>query len=106
MHFLMYNPFFWVTFGVLFLTGCASAPKPREVVVEKTTVVYRPAPEALLRDCKIIAPPGKEYTTKSYPEKEAILTNYAGQLLLSLGDCNKDKASLRNLYKKHGDTPD
>lgn len=81
------------------LSGCATKKEdvaPKEVVVTKIKTVVRIPPDSLLRDCKIDSPPlAKDYVTKPYKVKEGLLTSFAAKQTVNLGECNKDKASLR-----------
>ena len=88
---------FFTMFG---LTACATKVEYRDVVVEKVKTVIKTPPDHLLVDCKISKPPSKDYVTKTYPEKETILVDYAVQQTVNLGECNKDKAALRQWKKE------
>lgn len=92
---LFTHPLLWLAAILLTLTGCATKVEYRDVIVEKVKTLVIAPPDHLMADCRITQPPGKDYITKSYPEKETILVNFAAQQTLNLGECNKDKAALR-----------
>lgn len=95
MRSLFCSPWLWLMAVMLGLTGCATKVEYRDVVVEKVKTIVQTPPDHLLADCKISKPPSRDYVTKTYPEKETILVNYAVQQTTNLGECNKDKAALR-----------
>ena len=87
-------------FGAM-LTGCSSAPKEKEVVVTEAKVITRLPPDELLKSCAIAKPPDpKTYANKEYPEKEKLLVEFAARQTFNLGECNKDKAALRQWKKE------
>ena len=87
--------------GGLMLSGCSSAPKEKEVVVTEAKVITRLPPDELLKSCAIAKPPDpKTYAAKEYAEKEKLLVEFAARQTYNLGECNKDKAALRQWKKE------
>lgn len=74
--------------SILFLTGC-SAFQPKEVVVEKKTVIYKNIPDHLLQSCQTSRPPNtKTYLTASEKERSELMTNYTNDLIADVKKCN------------------
>lgn len=85
----------------LTLTACSSVPKEKEVVVTEAKTIIRLPPDELLKSCAISKPPDpKTYAGKEYPEKEKLLVEFAAKQTFNLGECNKDKAALRQWKKE------
>lgn len=78
------------------LSGCASNPEVKEVVVTKVEVIVKTPPDSLLRDCPVAAPPKpQDYAKKPFKVKEAMLVEFGAKQTVNIGNCNKDKAALR-----------
>lgn len=86
----------FVLLSLAMLAGCASNPEVKEVVVTKVEVIVKTPPDSLLRDCPVAAPPSpQDYAKKSFKVKEAMLVEFGAKQTVNIGNCNKDKAALR-----------
>lgn len=86
--------------SILFLTGC-SLFQPKEVVVEKKTVIYKGIPEQLLTPCTTTAPPPvKVYMAGSNLDRAKMLTDYSVDLIGDVQKCDKQISSIRDYDAK------
>jgi hypothetical protein len=87
---------------VAVLLGACATTQPPEPIRTRTIFVEPPA--ALVQNCPITAPPGKEEYLKATPrDRDQMGDDYIRKLQSDLKNCNKDKKDLRDWTKANRD---
>lgn len=88
-----------IIFAIFSLVACTPETLQRVETIEKKDMVLVTFDQSLLTPCRLSKPPEVDYYINSNrDQKEALLTEYIGLMILYNKECTIDKRTIKKMY--------